>query len=368
MSLPSNRELLSLEFSLYGTQHTGDEVTQRLSILASLDAVRRSGDTWQLTTIGEDLLANNRPEDFVPFEYQPDVNASSVDVPFSIMESTNVLYEIDRDEGNAAEILSTEAASDETEVALPVIPAPQQDVMTFLAPDVESTFVKTSPAEPALRPIDMQDKDLQQYMHNVLVDTIRILFPITVNPHMLISRHSLDNVLYVGELNGKPNSWRGWSVNLASVDSGYRTIYIDCAENNLLDGERLRLFGDSFSQATNGMKSFVVVSVGGLHVRHRETVLSEGFIVMDIGQTLHACIVSTPEDFQAHSMAFWAAKVARLFNLQRALHFIDSRRQPPLKISYEPLSNGAHETKPVEVRGKSETALRKWLRRIHLIK
>lgn len=107
----------------------------------------------------------------------------------------------------------------------------------------------------------MIPKQVDAHMREALAVGIEIAFPIRASADTLIQRHVWRNPDYVGEIEGRASAWRGWSANLARVDSAYQGVYIDYVTNSLPVGLRLRLFGETFTNAISKLDSFVVAYV-----------------------------------------------------------------------------------------------------------
>lgn len=60
---------------LFGSERAGFDVPLRLGLLASFEAVRRIGDEWRLTQVGEAVLRANPPEELPDFSIFEDVIA-----------------------------------------------------------------------------------------------------------------------------------------------------------------------------------------------------------------------------------------------------------------------------------------------------
>lgn len=262
-----------LQTGLYPDQTRASDLATRLTLLAAFDAVRRDGDAWKLTPIGQAVLEAQPPSDF--HWHEPE----QVDTPTS--------------DANAAEV---------------------EDYLLFTdfdAPAVAPAPVPEPP--PRLWP------DVQEHMRASLFETIRILFPLNPKATDLIKRHSWGNETYVGQNNGKPVSWKGWSANLWYVDDQYGTIYIDHVENVLRADYQLELFGKSFVEATASYPAYLVAHVDGLSPKVQELIHNAGFVVRVMGKTVHACIVVSVDNFLAKSEQHWAAQCARLLNFHRSI-------------------------------------------------
>jgi hypothetical protein len=170
---------------------------------------------------------------------------------------------------------------------------------------------------------------------NVLFEAIKTLFPLQINPNTLIKQHAWRDRKYVGELNGRVVSWRGWSANLSSLDFRYRAIFVDRVPNVLPMEERIRLFGWHFARAISKYEEFVVLFVLDFPVDTYETILAEGFTPRLMSQVAHACILTEPGEFVTLSAHHWASQVVRLVMLQRIL----SRHRKPLDAHEIPLQH-----------------------------
>jgi len=170
---------------------------------------------------------------------------------------------------------------------------------------------------------------------SVLYETIKILFPINIDPNKIIKTHVWRDRKYVGEANGRVVSWQGWSANLSTVDFRYRTIFIDRVPNVLSVEERTKLFGWDFAKTIAKLDEFVVLFVLDFPVDTYELILAEGFTPRLMSKAVHACVITTPDDFVAYSAHHWSSKVARLVLLQRLL----SQHRKPLDAYEVPLQH-----------------------------
>lgn len=129
----------------------------------------------------------------------------------------------------------------------------------------------------------------------------------------------------MGEVSGKVCSWSGYSINLAYLDSRYRGLFGDYVQNRLLVEERLRLFGDDFTAATQELSRFVVIINLDIPPASIEIIRSLGFTARRMNQTSHICIIYSPENFLDAPLDLICLKVAEMVILQRniAIH-----RQP----------------------------------------
>jgi len=157
------------------------------------------------------------------------------------------------------------------------------------------------------------------HMREALIEAVRILFPIRVDPCVLVKSHLWGNRTYVGEINARVVVWRGWSANLSVLDDSYRVVYINFVDNILPIEDRQHLFGDQFATRVQGMASFVVVYVAGLNHGVSDIVEKSGYTVRLIGQKAHVCLITSVDDLLCQAPLFWVSHIARLANLQRDL-------------------------------------------------
>lgn len=264
-----------LQTGLSPDQTRASDFSTRLTLLAAFDAVRRDGDAWKLTPVGLAVLETQPPSDF--HWHEPE-QAEAPAPDDGAAEADDYLLFADFDPPAAAPALA---------------PTPEPP--------------------PRLWP------DVQEHMRATLVEAIRILFPLNPKATDLTKPHSWRNETYVGQNNGKPVSWKGWSANLWYVDDQYGTIYIDHVENVLRTDYQLELFGKSFVEATASYPAYIVAHVDGLSPKVQALIHNAGFVVRVMGKTVHACIVVSVGDFLAHSEQHWAAQCARLLNFHRSI-------------------------------------------------
>src|SRR5690606_2386301 len=115
-------------------------------------------------------------------------------------------------------------------------------------------------------------------MRAVLRETIKILFPLSVEPDDVIIPHVWRDRTYLLEEADGVSVWRGWSVNLSKIDPHYRTLYIDLGENTGLHSESIALFGNEFANAIHDMERFIVIFVSACPAWASKILANEGFI------------------------------------------------------------------------------------------
>jgi hypothetical protein len=186
----------------------------------------------------------------------------------------------------------------------------------------------------------MTGTSLDHHIKEVLTETIKIVFPVNVEPANLIKRHVWRDKKYLGTAHNKVVAWCGWSANLVSVDFRYRAIFIDVVDNILPFQERERLFGRDFSDAISNKPQFVVMFVLDFPTHAIETIKTQGFVPRKMGRVLHACVIASIEQFHALPALYWAAKTARLVMLQRVL----SIHRKPFDANEIPLQNLLYKT------------------------
>jgi hypothetical protein len=184
------------------------------------------------------------------------------------------------------------------------------------------------------------ESEFDKQAKTILEETTKILFPTRVEASSLIKPHHWRDKKYLGEdkRSGKVVSWRGWSVNLVSVDFRYRAIFIDLVDNILSMDEQIRLFGAEFSQSVEKLSQFVVMFVLDFPANSLSTIIEQGYVPRRMSggtKTLHACIVASLEEFRIFPALYWAAKLARLVILQRLV----SIHRKPLDSLEVPLQN-----------------------------
>jgi hypothetical protein len=163
-------------------------------------------------------------------------------------------------------------------------------------------------------------------LKQVLNRAASILFPLQREEiHKLVKPHTWRDRNYVGSVGGKVCAWSGYSINLAYLDSRYRGLFGDYVLNHLPVSERLRLFGDEFTSATQSLSSFVVIFNLDIPLDSIEIVSSLGFIPRTMNRSSHICIIYSPEEFLDTPLDLICLKVAEMVILQRniAIH-----RQP----------------------------------------
>ncbi|GEM_PF-2162852 len=165
----------------------------------------------------------------------------------------------------------------------------------------------------------MIPKPIDRHMREALSEAIEVIFPLRSNAATLIQRHVWRNPDYVGEFEGQVAAWRGWSANLARVDSAYQGVYIDYVKNFLPIDHRLRLFGEVFTSVIGRLDSYVVAYVTHIPPEAASLVAGTGLIIREIGRKAHACILSSPTTFLKHSTIYWGARIAKMINVRHEL-------------------------------------------------
>jgi hypothetical protein len=160
---------------------------------------------------------------------------------------------------------------------------------------------------------------LEQHMADVLYETARILFPLASDLRNLIKSHVWRDRKYLGEVNGKVATWKGFSANLVQIDFRYRAIFLDLVQNVLPVHKRHQLFGPAFTEHTLNYEQFVVMFVLDFPLNSEAEIIAQGFVPRRMQRGLHACEIASPEEFLSQSVFHWAGKVARLVLLQRLL-------------------------------------------------
>ncbi|OQY87059.1 MAG: hypothetical protein B6D42_00030 [Anaerolineae bacterium UTCFX5] len=167
-------------------------------------------------------------------------------------------------------------------------------------------------------PLGVPD-DVSQRMYDVLALTAQRLFPVGTSPEGIVKRHVWRNRRYVGEKHGKVQDWRGWSVNLRALESGYSTVYADYFINALTRSENSLLFGSDFADVLAMHHTFVFVFVTSCDVATLDTFSESGYNVRRINRIIHPGILMSSEDFMAVSAELWLTRVLDLLKLQQRL-------------------------------------------------
>ena len=163
-------------------------------------------------------------------------------------------------------------------------------------------------------------------LKQVIKRSAAILFPLQREQiEKLVKPHIWRDRKYVGEVSGKVCSWSGYSINIAYLDSRYRGLFADYVQNTLSLFDRLQLFGNEFTEATQNFSSFVVIFNLDIPLEATEIVTSLGFIPRRLNRSSHICLIYSPEDFLDAPLEFISLKVAEMVILQRNLAI---HRQP----------------------------------------
>jgi len=143
---------------------------------------------------------------------------------------------------------------------------------------------------------------------------------VSVDPDEVIIPHVWRDRDYLNELEGKVAAWQGWSVNLKKIDPHLRTLYIDLGENVLPVSKRIETFGEEFSNQIENLPEFVVMFVVDCPAREKDLLKKEGFLPRRINDAVvHACVVVPSSELFSRPILEWAAKGAKLVNMQKEL-------------------------------------------------
>lgn len=183
-------------------------------------------------------------------------------------------------------------------------------------------------------------KDIDLRIQEVLTAAIGILFPVDYHPVDLLRRHVWRDRRYVGAVNRKPLSWRGWSANLVTYDSHYRAVFVDAVDNLLPPDQRVALFGEDFAAAIEGMPQYVVLFVLDFPIDAVPQIRQQGFTPRLLTRSVHACVVASPEEFLTQPVLYWAAQTVKLVLFQRVL----STHRKPLSPNELPLQHLLYHT------------------------
>jgi hypothetical protein len=157
---------------------------------------------------------------------------------------------------------------------------------------------------------------LQIRMHSTIKHVVDILFPIN-NKDLIIQKHSWWDKQEVGEVNGTPNIWRGWSLIIEDGNSRNSNIYIDLFENNMNHLENIDLFGEIFSINLKQNDLYVIAYVTGFKHEHIPIIQEVGFIPRSVGKkSYHACILVDSKEFIKNTNYHWAANMIKLINFR----------------------------------------------------
>lgn len=175
--------------------------------------------------------------------------------------------------------------------------------------------------------------EIDRRIPEVICEAISILFPAELDASSLIKRHVWRDRRYVGEHKGRPVSWRGWSANLVTLDSHYRAVFVDVVDNVLPIEEGIRLFGEEFAAAIDGLDRYVVLFVLDFPIDAVPQICQQGFIPRQLTRSVHACAVASTGDFLDQPPLYWAAKLVKLVMFQRLM----STHRKPLELNELPL-------------------------------
>ncbi|MCS6836819.1 MAG: hypothetical protein NZ750_12480 [Anaerolineae bacterium] len=126
-----------------------------------------------------------------------------------------------------------------------------------------------------------------QRMYEVLAQALEQVLPSGIAPEMVIRKHVWYNSKYVGIASGQVQAWFGWRANMRPFNDDWRTLYIDYVPNKLPREERMRLFGQEFTQKIDGMGSFVFFFTTSFPFSRRQKVLDQGLTFRRIDDVVH---------------------------------------------------------------------------------
>jgi len=178
---------------------------------------------------------------------------------------------------------------------------------------------------------------LNTKMQQILTDVIRSVFPLETSPESIVAPHAWRDRRYVGEVDGHPSTWRGFSANLRKLDFRYRGTYIDIVDNELPEQEQLRLFGSAFVDASREYRRYIVLYVLDFPATTEDFIIRQGFTPrrMPSGKILHACKIVGIDEFVSHDPLVWICHLIRMIILQRFL----SIHRKPFEENEIPLQN-----------------------------
>jgi hypothetical protein len=160
---------------------------------------------------------------------------------------------------------------------------------------------------------------IREKMYDVMVHTVRRLFPTDVDPATVVKKHVWRNANYVGMVGGSVQVWQGWSANLRPFGADYRTLYVDYVENVLPVVERQRLYGTVFSDAIEGMTDFVFLFVTSVGVHFQQAVIKRGFTPRYVGDAIHLGMLRSGNGFLEVLTDEWVAQAIDLIAFQHTL-------------------------------------------------
>ena len=190
----------------------------------------------------------------------------------------------------------------------------------------------------------LDNSQLRKQMRLVLETCIEMLFPNQHNASRFIDSHSWRNPRYVGEYDGIPQSWQGWSVNLKKLGNPYRgTLYIDSVLNRLSEDQMINLWGIDFASRILSVDQFVVMHIGNLRNLEADFIKLYGFIPKKTGTQYHATIVSDSNVFLLNTVEHWACYLSKLAQFQKYILYMNTRKNTlhedinPSNINYDDL-------------------------------
>lgn len=130
-------------------------------------------------------------------------------------------------------------------------------------------------------------RHVRQRMYDILACALDSLLPPDIPAEQVIKPHVWYNAKYVGIADGQVQAWYGWCANLRFLNDCYRTLYIDYVANKLPYKERVRLFGEEFSQKVDGMESFVFFFTTSFPYHRQQEVLECGLTFRRMNDVIH---------------------------------------------------------------------------------
>lgn len=159
---------------------------------------------------------------------------------------------------------------------------------------------------------------VRQRMYDILACALDSLLPPDIPAERVIKPHVWYDAFYVGKHQGQVVRWVGWYANLKPIFKCCSTIYFDYVPNVLSHEENLRLFGEQFAQAIQGLDAFVCLFMTACSLKVQQELIEEGYIVRVTEKRCHPAVISQPHTLDSLSDE-WVGHVLKMQEVYRTL-------------------------------------------------
>lgn len=165
----------------------------------------------------------------------------------------------------------------------------------------------------------MARSQIEDHIRRSIGRALHVLYPTVSDTGALIKPHVWRDRRYVGESGGLVLAWKGMSANLQRADARMRAVYVDFVPYAYGDTDAVALFGNQFAEGLRGAGPSVVTLVLDFPHDAFDEITRTGFVPRLIGRNLHACVITSVDDYLAADPSVHATQIIELLMLQRAL-------------------------------------------------